>query len=71
MGRIRIKICCIALRDEARLAIAHGADALGLVGAMPSGPGVIEDRQIAVISASIVPPVAGFLLTSETRGAAG
>ncbi|MEM7022986.1 MAG: phosphoribosylanthranilate isomerase [Pseudomonadota bacterium] len=48
------------------MAIDHGADALGLVGAMPSGPGVIGDREIAAISASIGPPVASFLLTSET-----
>jgi len=39
----RIKICCIASAAEARLAVAHGAAALGLVGPMPSGPGVIAD----------------------------
>ncbi len=36
---IRVKVCCIASVDEARLALAHGASALGLVSAMPSGPG--------------------------------
>ena len=41
MRRTRIKICCIQSAAEARLAIAAGADALGLVGAMPSGPGPI------------------------------
>ena len=45
MRRTRIKICCTQSADEARLAIAHGADALGLVGAMPSGPGPIDDAQ--------------------------
>jgi phosphoribosylanthranilate isomerase len=67
--RTRIKICCIASRDEARLAIEHGVDALGLVGAMPSGPGVIGDDRIAEIARSIGPPVAAFLLTSETDAA--
>lgn len=69
MRRTRIKICCIASRDEARLAIEHGVDALGLVGAMPSGPGVIGDDRIAEIARSIGPPVAAFLLTSETDAA--
>jgi phosphoribosylanthranilate isomerase len=66
MRRTRIKICCIASLDEARLAIAEGADALGLVGAMPSGPGPIDDLAIAEIAAAVPPPVATFLLTSET-----
>ena len=47
------------------LAIAHGADALGLVGKMPSGPGPIEDDLIATIAKTIHPPIASFLLTSE------
>ncbi|MGA9333299.1 MAG: phosphoribosylanthranilate isomerase [Rudaea sp.] len=59
----RIKICCIRNRDEARLAIRHGASALGLVSAMPSGPGVIDDAAIAEIAASVPPPIATFLLT--------
>lgn len=65
-ARIRLKVCCIADADEARLAIAHGADALGLVSAMPSGPGVIEDAAIATIARAVPPPVATFLLTSRT-----
>lgn len=64
--RTRIKICCISSLDEARLAIAHGADALGLVSAMPSGPGVIDEATIAEIAAAAPPPIATFLLTSET-----
>jgi phosphoribosylanthranilate isomerase len=51
--------------DEARLAIRLGANALGLVGAMPSGPGVIPDDRIAEIIRGVPPPVATFLLTSE------
>lgn len=52
---------------EARLAVSAGASALGLVGKMPSGPGVIDDGLIAEIAAIVPPPVATFLLTSETR----
>jgi phosphoribosylanthranilate isomerase len=66
MHRIRIKICCIQSEEEARLAIAQGADALGLVGTMPSGPGPIDDELIARVAARVPPPVATFLLTSET-----
>jgi phosphoribosylanthranilate isomerase len=70
MHRIRIKICCIQSEGEARLAIAAGADALGLVGTMPSGPGPIDDELIAAIAARVPPPVATFLLTSETEAEA-
>jgi phosphoribosylanthranilate isomerase len=63
--RTRIKICCISSPEEARLAIIHGADAIGLVGKMPSGPGVIGDEIIAGIARTIPPAVSSFLLTSE------
>jgi phosphoribosylanthranilate isomerase len=52
--------------EEARMAIEAGASALGLVGPMPSGPGVIEDALIASIARRIPPPISTFLLTSET-----
>lgn len=58
-----VKVCCISSLEEARLAIACGASALGLVSEMPSGPGVIPDDLIAEISAQVPPPVATFLLT--------
>ena len=61
----RIKICCIASIEETKLAIANRADAVGLVGKMPSGPGPITDEEIAFIAKTIHPPVASFLLTSE------
>ena len=63
----RIKICCISSPAEARLAVAAGASALGLVSAMPSGPGVIDDALIAAISAGVPPAIGTFLLTSETQ----
>jgi phosphoribosylanthranilate isomerase len=68
--RTRVKICCIASLEEARIAMAAGADALGLVARMPSGPGPIADEAIAAIAAAVPPPVATFLLTAETSAAA-
>jgi len=59
----RVKICCIANISEAWLAINHGASAIGLVSAMPSGPGPIPEELIAEIAATIPPGVATFLLT--------
>jgi phosphoribosylanthranilate isomerase len=66
----RVKICCIQNPDEARMAVQYGASALGLVSAMPSGPGVISKEQIARIAARIPPAVASFLLTSKQDSAA-
>lgn len=67
MHRTRVKICCISSVAEAETAIAAGADALGLVSAMPGGPGVISEKAIAEIAAAVPLPVATFLLTSETE----
>jgi phosphoribosylanthranilate isomerase len=67
MNRIRVKICCISSVEEARLAINYGASAVGLVGRMPSGPGVIGDEDIKKIASTIPPPISTFLLSSETR----
>lgn len=63
--RTRIKVCCIASTEEARLAIDAGADAVGLVGRMPSGLGPIEDELIAEIAGAVPPPIVSVLLTSE------
>ena len=61
----KIKICCISSVAEARLAVACGASALGLVSAMPSGPGVIDEQVIAEIIRSVPPLIATFLLTAR------
>jgi len=59
----RIKVCCISSVEEARIAVRHGAAALGLVSSMPSGPGVIDEVLIAEIAAAAPPAVSTFLLT--------
>jgi len=64
--RTRIKICCISSIPEAQTAIETGADAIGLVAKMPSGPGPISDELIYRIAQSVPPLIGTFLLTSET-----
>ena len=63
--KARVKICCISSIAEAAIAVQHGAAAIGLVSAMPSGPGVIAEETIAEIAATVPPGVATFLLTSK------
>src|ERR1700730_10975329 len=60
---VRVKICCMSSVEEARMAIDHGAAAIGLVSDMPSGPGVISEKLIAEIAAAVPPAVGSFLLT--------
>jgi len=64
-GKPRIKICCIASLEEAWMVIEQGANALGLVSEMPSGPGVIAEELIASIAANVPPAVSSFLLTCK------
>jgi phosphoribosylanthranilate isomerase len=66
----RVKICCISSSEEAQMSIIYGASALGLVGQMPSGPGVISDELIFSIAQQVPPPIGSFLLTSETTAEA-
>jgi phosphoribosylanthranilate isomerase len=63
----RVKICCISSAAEAAMAVEAGASALGLVSAMPSGPGVIDEPLIARLAAAAPPGVATFLLTCCQR----
>ncbi len=60
----RLKVCCIRDVDEARLAIELGASAIGLVSAMPSGPGPIAEERIEEIARSVQTGIATFLLTA-------
>ena len=48
------------------MAIHHGASAIGLIGPMPSGPGIISDDLIFSIAQQVSPTIETFLLTSET-----
>ncbi len=72
----QVKICCIASVEEARLAHTHGAAALGLVSAMPSGPGVVPDAVVAEVAAAARGllvrgrPIRTFLLTARTQARA-
>jgi phosphoribosylanthranilate isomerase len=63
--KTRVKICCIGSINEARMAIEHGADAIGLVSAMPSGPGPIAEELIAEIARSVPASIGTFLLTCK------
>lgn len=62
----QVKICCISSIQEAQMAIRSGANILGLVGPMPSGPGIISNEKIAEIVQSVSPNIDTWLLTSET-----
>lgn len=67
MDKTHIKICCISSLKEANMAVNAGASAIGLVGHMPSGPGVISDELIREIAISVPKTIDTFLLTSETE----
>lgn len=64
-----VKVCCIQSADEARLAAAEGAAFLGLVGAMPSGPGPIPDEVIARVVREAPAGAVPVLLTSRVTAA--
>lgn len=64
MARIRVKICCIASADEAARAAAAGADLLGLVGPMPTGPGPIDLVAARRIARGAPPWAAPVLLSA-------
>jgi phosphoribosylanthranilate isomerase len=66
----RVKICCIASVVEARIAAEAGANVLGLVSAMPSGPGPIGEDLITVIARELRGIRDTWLLTSLTDPAA-
>lgn len=63
---LKIKVCCISALEEAKQAIDAGADYLGLVGPMPSGPGVLSLEELEKIAKHLGEEVHLFLLSSET-----
>lgn len=67
MAAPKVKICCISSIEEAQLAMQAGASALGLVGPMPNGPGVLDVSEIAAILPSIPDRVDTFFLMSATE----
>jgi phosphoribosylanthranilate isomerase len=64
--KINVKVCCISSVEEAHIAVSLGVSAIGLVGNMPSGPGVISDELIKYIAKSVPVNIDTFMLTSET-----
>ena len=63
----KVKICCISTEKEAQMALEAGADYLGFVGPMPSGPGPIPLDKIAQIRASVPTGTECFYLTSKVN----
>jgi phosphoribosylanthranilate isomerase len=51
--------------EEAAMAVKYGANAVGLVARMPSGPGPIPDELIASIAKTVPDHIESFLLTCE------
>ena len=61
-----IKTCCIQNDTEVEMAAAAGATHVGLVAAMPSGPGPIAADRIAEIVGAVPTGVTAVLLTAHT-----
>jgi phosphoribosylanthranilate isomerase len=69
--RTRVKVCCISSPAEAMAALIAGADAIGVVGALPggappddAGPSPLERARD--IAQTLAPGVSAFLLTRLT-----
>ncbi|GAC1657993.1 MAG: N-(5'-phosphoribosyl)anthranilate isomerase [Gemmatimonadaceae bacterium] len=65
--RTRVKLCCMTGEADIHLAVAAGADAVGFVSRMPSGPGVIAEDLIGRLVQTVPPYVATVLLTAHTE----
>lgn len=67
---IPFKVCCMLTTDEVDMAVAAGAQAVGFVGAMPNGPGILDDQTIAKLAAHVRTAhrdvIWSVLLTSHT-----
>jgi phosphoribosylanthranilate isomerase len=64
----QLKVCCIASLKEAKTAYELGANSIGLVSSMPSGPGVISDKKIAEIIEGLPVDADTWVLTSKVSG---
>ncbi|MCF7826807.1 MAG: phosphoribosylanthranilate isomerase [Candidatus Marinimicrobia bacterium] len=60
-----VKVCCIRSLAEAKMALQAGADLLGMVSEMPSGPGIISLEKIAGIVAGLPGQTKTILLSSK------
>ena len=65
MDRVRVKVCCIGSADEVRMAGDAGADWLGLVGPMPSGPGILTLPEARALAEGVSGPAQAILLTAS------
>ncbi|MFO7587032.1 MAG: phosphoribosylanthranilate isomerase [Gemmatimonadota bacterium] len=61
---VKVKVCCIASPDEARLALSYGVAAIGLVDETPSGQWRISLPEIATIVREVPSGIGTFLVTS-------
>ena|SRR5687767_11629128 len=67
---MKTKVCCISDTAEALIAAQKGADWIGLVGPMLSGPGVLSLEQAKGIATSCRFSARPILLTSADRAEA-
>lgn len=63
---VKVKVCCIASPEEARLALSYGVTAVGMVDETPSGEGRIPVETIAEIVQAVPPTTGTFVLTATT-----
>jgi phosphoribosylanthranilate isomerase len=63
---VKVKVCCIASPEEARLAVSFGVTAVGMVDETPSGEGRIPVETIAEIVQSVPRTTGTFVLTAAT-----
>ncbi len=63
--RVRVKICCIQDDEELALAVAAGADLIGLVGPGLSGPEVLDEARAERLARATPAGVGSTFLTRE------
>jgi len=63
---VKVKVCCIASPEEARLAVSFGVTAVGMVDETPSGEGRIPVETIAEIVQAVPRTTGTFVLTATT-----